>query len=122
MGAGRGEVRSRGLQIWSESGVVQIIRDVGINALPAVPEAVTVAEVDRWLEEDPDAWESWKRSTAPAGRREEDEQERTGNEVGESQRPELGKEGESHNDMIDSWMRHSAAIECQLRSKPGSKT
>ena len=43
MGAGRGEVRSRGPQVRSESGVVRIIRDLGSNALPAVAEAVTVA-------------------------------------------------------------------------------
>ena len=43
MGAGRGEVRSRGPQVWSESGVVRIIRDLGSNVLPAVPEAVAVA-------------------------------------------------------------------------------
>ena len=43
MGAGRGEVTSRGPQVWSESGVVRIIRDLGSNALPAVAEAVTVA-------------------------------------------------------------------------------
>ena len=43
MGAGRGDVRSRGLQVRSESGVFWIIRDLGSNALPAVPEAVAVA-------------------------------------------------------------------------------
>ena len=43
MGAGRGEVRNRGPQVRSESGVVRIIRDLGSDALPAVPEAVAVA-------------------------------------------------------------------------------
>ena len=43
MGAGRGEVTSRGPQVWSELGVVRIIRDLGSNALSAVAEAVTVA-------------------------------------------------------------------------------
>ena len=43
MGAGRGEVRSRGPQVWSESGVVRSIRDLGSNVLPAVPEAVAIA-------------------------------------------------------------------------------
>ena len=42
MGAGRGQVRSRGPQFRGESGVVRIIRDLGSNALPAVPEAVAV--------------------------------------------------------------------------------
>ena len=48
MGAGRGEVKGRGLQVRSESGVFRFFRDLGINALgsnalPAVAEAVTVA-------------------------------------------------------------------------------
>ena len=43
MGAGRGQVRSRGPQFRSESGVFQIIRDLGGGVLPAVPEAVAVA-------------------------------------------------------------------------------
>ena len=38
-----GGVRSRGPQFRDESGVVRIIRDLGSNALPAVPEAVAVA-------------------------------------------------------------------------------
>ena len=43
MGTGRGQVRSRGLQVRSESGVVRIIRDLGCGVSPAVPEAVAVA-------------------------------------------------------------------------------
>ena len=43
MGAGRSEVRSRGPQVWSESGDVRIIRDLGGGVLPALPEAVAVA-------------------------------------------------------------------------------
>ena len=48
MGAGRGEVKGRGLQVRSESGVFRFFRDLGINALginalPAVAEAVAVA-------------------------------------------------------------------------------
>ena len=43
MGAGRGQVRNRDPQVWSESGVVRIIRDPGGGVLPAVPEAVAVA-------------------------------------------------------------------------------
>ena len=40
----RKAVRSRGPQVWSESGVVGLVRDLESNALPAVPEAVAVAE------------------------------------------------------------------------------
>ena len=43
MGDRRGQVRSRGPQFRDESGVVRIIRNLGSNALPAVPEAVAVA-------------------------------------------------------------------------------
>ena len=43
MGAGRGEVRSRGLQFRSESGVDRIIRYLGGGALPALLETVAVA-------------------------------------------------------------------------------
>ena len=43
MGAGRSEVRSRGPQVWSESGDVRIIRDLGGGVLPAVPEPVALA-------------------------------------------------------------------------------
>ena len=43
MGAGRGEVRSRGPQFRIESGVDRIIRYLGGGVLPAVLEAVAVA-------------------------------------------------------------------------------
>ena len=43
MGAGRGQVRSRGPQVRSESGVFRLVRDLVGGALPAVPEAVAVA-------------------------------------------------------------------------------
>ena len=43
LGAGRGQVRVRGPQVRSESGVFPIVRDLGSNALPAVAEAVAVA-------------------------------------------------------------------------------
>ena len=42
-GAGRGQVRSRGPQFWSGSGVFRLVRDLGGGALPAVAEAVAVA-------------------------------------------------------------------------------
>ena len=42
MGAGRGDVRSRGLEVRSESGVFRFFRDLGSNALPATLEAVAV--------------------------------------------------------------------------------
>ena len=40
---GRGQVRSRGPQFWSESGVFRLVRDLVGGALPAVAEAVAVA-------------------------------------------------------------------------------
>ena len=40
----RKAVRSRGPQVWSESGVFRLVRDLVGGALPAVPEAVAVAE------------------------------------------------------------------------------
>ena len=43
MGTGRGQVRSRGPQVWSESGVFRLVRDLVGGALPAVVEAVAVA-------------------------------------------------------------------------------
>ena len=43
MGAGRGQVRSRGPQVWIESGVFRLVRDLVGGALPAVAEAVAVA-------------------------------------------------------------------------------
>ncbi len=43
MGAGRGEVRSRGPQVRIESGVFRRVRDLVGGALPAVAEAVAVA-------------------------------------------------------------------------------
>ena len=43
MGAGRGKVRSRGPQFWSESGVFRLVRDLGGGALPTVADAVAVA-------------------------------------------------------------------------------
>ena len=43
MGAGRGDVRSRGLEVRSESGVFRFFRDLGGSVLSAVPEAAAVA-------------------------------------------------------------------------------
>ena len=43
MGAGWGQVRSRGPQVRIESGVFRLVRDLGGGALPAVAEAVAVA-------------------------------------------------------------------------------
>ena len=43
MGAGRGEVRSRGPQVRIESGVFRLVRDLVGGALPAALEAVAVA-------------------------------------------------------------------------------
>ena len=43
MGAGRGQVRSRGPQVRIESGVFRLVRDLVGGALPAVAEAVAVA-------------------------------------------------------------------------------
>ena len=40
----RKAVRSRGPQVWSESGVFRLVRDLVGGALPAVAEAVAVAE------------------------------------------------------------------------------
>ena len=65
MGAGRGDVRSMGLQVRSESGVFRIIRDLGSNALPAVPEAVASPFISRM-------WTWWvsRSSSAPVSRSE----------------------------------------------------
>ena len=43
MGAGRGQVRSRGPQVRIESGVFRLVRDLGGGVLPAVAEAAAVA-------------------------------------------------------------------------------
>ena len=43
MGAGRGQVRSRGPQVQIESGVFRLVRDLVGGALPAVADAVAVA-------------------------------------------------------------------------------
>ena len=63
MGAGRGKVRSRGPQFWSESGVFRLVRDLGGGAVFWVVLPVYTFRMGR-TGEDLMGWET----QAPEGR------------------------------------------------------